>query len=135
MLRSRSGSAARTTNQVLRPLARAQKLETLYASLLLPVSPLDIPLTMVRFIAVAGVGTKQADEWTDDTGNMWMTGIQAPGIGLFSYDHDIGRSDLAMWRNLLDHGQRLLQAVITLVENQQVILSHVTQSLCWLTLV
>lgn len=74
----------------------------------------------LRFVAVAGIGTKEANEWTDDAGNLWLTGVQAPGIGLYSYDHNVSKSDQDLWQSLFDHGQRLLQELLSLVENQHV---------------
>ncbi|KAJ8110762.1 hypothetical protein OPT61_g6475 [Boeremia exigua] len=97
MPRSRGGSA--TSSSLLRLIDRAQKLDTL-------------------FILVAGIGTKVTDEWTDDAGNLWLASVQAPGIGLYSYDHNIGRSDQGLWKSLIDHGQRLLQEILSLIEDQ-----------------
>lgn len=77
-------------------------------------------LISTSFVAVSGVGTKPSHEWTDEEGNLWLTAIKAPGIGLFSYEHGISKPDGSMWQALLDHGQILLKSILTLVETQHV---------------
>jgi hypothetical protein len=75
---------------------------------------------LIRFVAVAGVGTKATHEWTDASGNAWLTGVQTPGIGLYSYDHNISKSDPNLWQSLSEHGQNLLQSLLSLIDNQHV---------------
>ncbi|KAF1850931.1 uncharacterized protein K460DRAFT_24339 [Cucurbitaria berberidis CBS 394.84] len=93
------GGSTPPSKHLLRPLFRDKKIETL-------------------FVTTAGVGTKPTSDWTDEAGNLWLTGIQTPGIGLFSYEHGIGSSDTGFWHSLLDHGQHLLMSIIVLVESQ-----------------
>ena len=78
-----------------------------------------------RIVAVPGVGTKPTHEWTDGADNLWLTGLQAPGIGLFSFDHNIRNSDTGLWQSLLSSGQDLLMSIITLVDSQRVMVPHV----------
>ena len=75
-------------------------------------------------MAVPGIGTKASTDWTDEAGNLWLTDIQAPGIGLYAYDHNISNLDTALWQRLLDHGQELLRSIIRLVDSQHVIKVH-----------
>ncbi|KAI8940907.1 hypothetical protein NX059_002165 [Plenodomus lindquistii] len=98
MSRPASGSVSQRNAQ-LQPLDRHEKIETI-------------------FVAVAGVGTKSTSEWTDDAGKLWLSRIDAPGIGLFSFEHEIRQSHTGLWQSLLNCGQDLLLSVITLVEEQ-----------------
>jgi hypothetical protein len=64
-------------------------------------------------VAVAGVGTKATKEWG-------LTSVQAPGIGLYSFDHNISKSDPNFWQSFSEHGQNLLQSLLRLIDNQRV---------------
>lgn len=71
-------------------------------------------------MAIAGVGTKPANDWIDASGNIWLTGVQTPGIGLYAYEHNISKSDPNLWQSLAEHGQNLLQSLLSLIDNQHV---------------
>lgn len=71
-------------------------------------------------VAVPGIGTKLPDEWINEVGNPWLAAIDAPGIGVFSYDHAINKSNEDMWQDLLDHGESLLMSLVKLVQDKRV---------------
>ncbi|KAF2108477.1 hypothetical protein BDV96DRAFT_652728 [Lophiotrema nucula] len=77
------------------------------------------PKIETLLVAVPGVGTKPPEEWIDQNGNVWLTGVKAPGIGLYSYEHELSKSATSIWQDLLDHGQKILKALISLIDNQK----------------
>jgi hypothetical protein len=77
-------------------------------------------LIYCSFVAVPGIGTKPPDEWINETGKPWLAKIDAPGIGVFSYDHAISKSNEHIWQDLLDRGESLLMSLMKLVQEKRV---------------
>ena len=82
---------------------------------------------VLRIITVGGIGTPPPETWSSSSNNhepakLWLDCLPqsvTPGIGVYGYSHGISALELS-WQALLDHGSRLMSALLGLVGEQKV---------------